>query len=66
MDPAQVEEAVACGLCGDPLIEGANGSLEPRGSYHVGCMRRARQETPGEPYRGGQEYGGGRRRKRRS
>lgn len=47
VDPAQVEEAVACGLCGEPLIEGATGSMEPRGCYHAGCIRKARQEAFG-------------------
>ena len=42
MDPAQVEEATPCGLCGEPLVEGAGGSREPRGSYHSGCIREAR------------------------
>ena len=42
VDLAQVEEAAPCGLCGEPLIEGATGSREPRGSYHAGCIRKAR------------------------
>lgn len=58
------EETVACGLCGDPLIEGEGGDREPRGSYHVGCIRRARQETLGEPGGDPTSQRGGRRRKR--
>ena len=42
VDPAQVEEATPCSLCGEPLIEGATGDREPRGSYHRGCIRGAR------------------------
>ena len=47
VDPAQVEEASPCGLCGEPLIEGETGSLEPRGSYHAGCIRKVRREALG-------------------
>ena len=43
------EEAVPCGLCGDPLIEGETGDREPRGSYHAGCIKEARRETLGQP-----------------
>ena len=66
VDPAQVEEADRCGLCGEPLIEGSAGSLEPRGSYHVGCIRRARQEVLGGVGRETYRYRNQRSRQRRS
>lgn len=59
-------ETVPCGRCGAPLVAGATGSREPRGSYHIGCLRAARRETLEEPYRNAQEYGGQRRRRRGS
>lgn len=60
------EEAVPCGLCGEPLIEGATGDQEPRGSYHLGCIRKARQVMPGRWDLDAGEYHVVRRRKRRS
>jgi len=59
VDPSQVEEADPCGLCGDPMIEGATGSWEQRGSFHVVCIRAARREIETgqarhlRPHRGG-------------
>jgi len=58
------EEAVPCGLCGEPLIEGATGDQLPRGSYHVGCIREARRETWGETVRRPVDNWPGRRRRR--
>ena len=58
-------EAVPCGLCGDPLIEGEVGDREPRGSYHVGCLKEARQETLGQRDHGNPGNGSARRRRRR-
>ena len=57
MDPLQAEEATPCALCGEPLIEGATGDRETRGSFHDVCIRwgrrwalsRSRQEPA--PYR---------------
>lgn len=64
MEDESPEEAVPCGLCGDPLVEGEVGSREPRGAYHAGCIREARREALGERDRGTGESGGGRRRRR--
>jgi hypothetical protein len=66
VDPAEVEEAARCGLCGDSLIEGHAGSWEPRGGYHVGCIRAARREALEQQVRDGLGSRGGRRRRRRS
>jgi len=60
------EEAVPCGLCGDSLIEGEVGDREKRGSYHRGCIRKARWELLGEPGPDPVNYLFPRRRRRRS
>jgi len=58
------EEAVPCGLCGDPLIEGEVGDRELRGSYHRGCIKEARNALFGQAGSGPFEYRGGGRRRR--
>ena len=34
-------EREPCGVCGAGLVEGATGSLEPRGAFHLGCQAEA-------------------------
>ena len=66
VDPLQVEEAVPCALCDEPLIEGAGGDQEPRGSWHVGCVRKARREATSGPWPDPAHYRAARQRRRRS
>ena len=66
VDPAEVEEAARCALCGEPLIEGAGGDQEPRGSWHRGCVRKARREALNGPWPDPARYRSARRRRRRS